>query len=235
MSADEEKNNEIPLWVVSFTDMVTLLLSFFVMLQAFAHIQDPDLFYAGQGSFRRAIRGMGIPQWLLGKEERLRRDFYIKRHAVEPSKHPSPPEPIIDAEEDRIKQVLQELREKFDSSSNDITEETFDVAATPIRFDGTSTRLNRRATDYLDEFAVNVLQARRAANSTIYVIGLAPDVAGKRQQYVLGAQRAEAVRRYLQAQLRQHAGRWTVVCWGGGRRFGRLPEGTQIGIVVMGA
>jgi outer membrane protein OmpA-like peptidoglycan-associated protein len=233
--SDEEKKDDIPLWVVSFTDMITLLLSFFVMLQAFAHVQDPDLFYEGQGSFRRAIRGMGIPQWLLGKRERLERDFYVKRHAVEPSEYQTPPQPIIDAEEDRIKILLQQLRERIDSSSDDVTQRTFDVTATPLRFDGTSRRLDRTATDYLDSLAVTIAQTRRPGNTSIYIIGLAPDIGGQRQKYIVGAQRAEAARSYLVSRLNQAGHGWNVVCWGGGGTFGTLPEGTQVGIVVMGA
>ncbi len=227
----EENNDDVPLWLISFTDMVTLLLSFFVMLQAFAHQQDPELFYEGQGSFRRAIRGLGIPQWLLGKQERLNRDFFIKRHAVEPSEHPSPPRPIIDAEEDRIKQVLQQLRQKFDSSSSDVTEQTMDVTAAPLKFDGASTQLDNAERAYLEDLALKLSQAGRG---TVYVIGLGPDIRGRQEQYIRGAQRAEVVRGYLADQLQRSNASWDVVCWGGGRQFGTLPQGTQIGIIVMG-
>ena len=37
----QDKGNSVPAWIVSFSDMVTLLLAFFVLLQSFAKVQDP--------------------------------------------------------------------------------------------------------------------------------------------------------------------------------------------------
>ena len=61
----EEEAEGAPAWIVSFADMITLLLAFFVLLQSFAQEQDPELFHQGQGSFRRSISGFGIPDLLL--------------------------------------------------------------------------------------------------------------------------------------------------------------------------
>ncbi|GAH48610.1 unnamed protein product, partial [marine sediment metagenome] len=69
---------EVPGWIVSFSDMITLLLAFFVLLQAFAHTQDPELFYLGQGSFRRAIAGLGMPNLFLGRRQGP--EFYYRKH-----------------------------------------------------------------------------------------------------------------------------------------------------------
>lgn len=234
MSQEEEKSNDIPAWVVSFTDMITLLLSFFVMLQAFAHVQDPDLFFEGQGSFRRAIHGLGIPQWLLGRREGLNREFFVKRHAVEPTPSIDEAEPILDEQEDLITQAMEQLERRFDSMADRVKQHTFDVTATPIRFSGSSARLDRGTREYLDELALKVGQTRRPDNSTVYIIGLAPDAGGEQTSYVVGAQRAEAVRHYLQSRLDRAARGWNVVCWGSGKHFGTLPSGTQIGIVITG-
>jgi outer membrane protein OmpA-like peptidoglycan-associated protein len=234
MKPEEDKSNDIPAWVVSFTDMITLLLSFFVMLQAFAHVQDPNLFYEGQGSFRRAVHGLGIPQWLLGRREGMKRDFFIKRHAVEPSELTDDAEPILDEEQDLISQAMEQLRRRFNSAADKISQRTFDVTAAPFRFSGVSTRLDGAAMEYLDDMAQKIAQTRRPGNSTVYIIGLGPDVQSKSQAYVVGAQRAEAVRHYLQGQLDRAARGWKVICWGGGQSFGTLPAGTQVGIVVTG-
>lgn len=37
-----------PAWLISFTDMITLLLSFFILLQAFSTTRDPELFQRGR-------------------------------------------------------------------------------------------------------------------------------------------------------------------------------------------
>jgi chemotaxis protein MotB len=39
----EEEPEGTPAWIVSFADLITLLLAFFVLLQSFAKEQDPEL------------------------------------------------------------------------------------------------------------------------------------------------------------------------------------------------
>lgn len=87
---------------------------------------------------------------------------------------------------------------------------------------------------YLDDLAMSLSQSQAGRRGSVYVIGLAPDAQGRQRQYVLGAQRAEAVRGYLGSQLRRAGASCDLLCWGGGARFGSLPQGTQIGIIVMG-
>ena len=48
----EESNDGIPAWIVSFSDMVTLLLAFFVMLQAFAKPKQPEQVKQGLAPFQ---------------------------------------------------------------------------------------------------------------------------------------------------------------------------------------
>ena len=37
----EEQGEKVPLWIISFADMITLLLSFFVMLQTMCRRRTP--------------------------------------------------------------------------------------------------------------------------------------------------------------------------------------------------
>ena len=64
----EAGGEKVPIWIISFADMITLLLSFFVMLQTMASRRDDKLFSIAQDSFRRSMAGFGIPDLVFGKQ-----------------------------------------------------------------------------------------------------------------------------------------------------------------------
>ncbi|MHC4788740.1 MAG: flagellar motor protein MotB [Planctomycetota bacterium] len=59
-SGPEETKRGAPRYLVAYCSIMTLLLAFFIILQAFAPEQSEGLFQAGQGSFVRAIRTFGL-------------------------------------------------------------------------------------------------------------------------------------------------------------------------------
>ena len=63
----EESGSKVPGYIVTFSDMVTLLLTFFVLLLSLADVQDPELFNRGRDSFWQSLRYCGLGP-LLGKE-----------------------------------------------------------------------------------------------------------------------------------------------------------------------
>jgi flagellar motor protein MotB len=115
----EEAPSDVPAWIVSFSDMITLLLSFFVLLQSFAHEQQPELFNLGRGSFESVTRNYGLPIWKTGRDQRFKREWFIRRYSDEPAEEETLP--IIDAEEERLQQIFQELKERFDTASGEVT------------------------------------------------------------------------------------------------------------------
>ena len=68
-SKTEEGSPKVPGYIVTFSDMVTLLLTFFVMLLSLATVQDDEIFYKGRDSFSFAIRSLGLGM-LLGSKPR---------------------------------------------------------------------------------------------------------------------------------------------------------------------
>lgn len=57
---DDNAENATPLWVVTFSDMVTLFLCFFVLLSSFART-DTATFHSALGSVRKALGGHTEP------------------------------------------------------------------------------------------------------------------------------------------------------------------------------
>jgi chemotaxis protein MotB len=205
-----------PAWLVSFTDMITLLLSFFILLQAFSTTRDPELFQRGQGGFRRAIQGFGVPDWLWGKRDAPRRDFTLRKHPVREAPDNLDRRRIIDAEDEKIRRVFEDLRRLHETQATDYDGPPARLLATPIVFAAGEDRLRTAARAYVTDFAADL--GGRTQAPQIYVIGLAPDAAGRPDRWALAARRAAAVRACLQDRLPKHLREngASVDSWGAG-------------------
>ena len=198
---------------MSFTDMITLLLAFFVMLQALAKEQNPELFYQGQGSFRRAIAGLGLPQWLFGKEQRLQAEDDQRRYPTEQQDTLTRGR-VLDAEDERIRELFKDLRQQTETRTESELPRASNIITPPIRFALGRADLSAESRAYLAALCVDLRQsARRGESSRVYVVGAAPDVAAGRQQWMLSLRRAQAVAEVLREAVRG-AGDWRVTAWG---------------------
>ena len=64
----EEKGEKAPLWIISFADMISLLMAFFVMLLTMATTKSGLIANEGEGifeatisGFKKSIDGFGLP------------------------------------------------------------------------------------------------------------------------------------------------------------------------------
>jgi len=237
-----EENPGTPGWLVSFTDMVTLLLAFFVMLQSLAKKQDPELFFIGQGSFKRAIAGLGIPNLFFGKDCRAELDYQKRKYPTEEEKKKRPNTRVLDAEADRIRKLFSELKRIIDTSSSDLSERPVNAFVPELRFRPGSWELDESATKSIENLAREFNQNLDPSTSQIYVIGLAPDAVSARQRWLFSARRALSVSEYLSSRLRRgRAGRaWRVHAWGTGgngewcKSFGLMGQESHVVILIMG-
>jgi flagellar motor protein MotB len=105
----EDNAPETPAWIVSFTDMITLLLAFFVLLQSFAKEQDPELYRQGQGAFKRSIAGFGIPNILFGQPELISGPANKKRYPTKESDEKKKSPRVIDNKDAAIRQAFERI------------------------------------------------------------------------------------------------------------------------------
>jgi flagellar motor protein MotB len=214
-SPDDEQGPAVAAWIVSFSDMITLLLSFFVLLQAFAEYRDPELFFQGQGSFLRAIRCFGLPEWLLGVRDQFEQDHRKVKSPAEEADNKVPRNRLIDDEDEKIREAFRDLRRVVDAESSDLTGLAVETTASPVRFRSGQAELDEAARKWLRGFAREVRQTRHPEGTRIRVLAAAPDLRQGKQRWVLAARRARCVADYVRSALSAGAAEdWSVVSCG---------------------
>jgi len=200
--------------------MVTLLLTFFVLLLSLANVQDPELFNTGRDSFIRSIMGFGLGVLPGGMEKPdfgyLKAKYFIR----------NPDELIegrsIDAEEEEIRRIFKDVSESVKAVPSQVTARKNNFSITNIRFPPGNATLNEPAKRFLAEFSLDLQQNPGSKAVKLYVLGLAGDEATEREQWILSARRAQAVADFLRDTF-PSASKRPVYSWGAG------PGGVWIG------
>ena len=238
-----EPKAEVPGWIISFSDMITLLLAFFVLLQAFAHVPDEGLFFTGQASFKRAIDGLGIPSFLLGEWEKPARDYIQVLHAPAETAEKQM-RLTIDQRDEMIRERFSRIMQEMDSETTDNDQQSI---AGPQGFDIAFDRSGYEVTDaskrLIVEYADSLARSVNRSDLRGYVIGFAKGQPSQRALLMLSAQRAQSVARVLREQFAAGDGsrHWEVLSWGGGTgvdwagAIGMNADQASIAIAVMGA
>ena len=210
----QEEKEKTPAWIVSFADMTTLLLAFFVLLQVFARMQDPELFRIGRGSFRRAISGLGLPNWLLGRET-WQGEHEKKIHPTEEGEN-AVMDRVIDPRDDRTRQIFDDLKREIEAGTRDTRARSVNTIFTPIRFPGPDVSLDSAAQKYLADLAADLGQNLDGSAVRIVVVGLAPDQPAGKDRWLLSARRAKVAEALLRDALSEEtSGRqWELRSWG---------------------
>jgi len=230
----EEKGPRVPAYIVTFSDMTTLLLTFFVVLISLAEAQDNKLAGKGRESFVQSLKGFGIG-FLFGKSQildfgNIKSKYYIKN----PDKRFE--DRSIDAKEEEIRRIFKKLSLSVKSIPSQMTGKRADFAVTDIHFGPGDAALNEAAKRFLTEFSLNLHQAHNSKMAGLYVLGLATDAATAKEQWVLSARRAQAVAEFLQESLGLP---WPVYSWGAGpggywvEQEGLVSKRSQILIAIL--
>jgi len=220
-TSSEQSGSQVPGYIVTFSDMVTLLLTFFVLLLAMADEQHEDLFTAGQSAFKRALADFGLSGYLLSKHSGL--DFqhpkakYKIDEGLDERDNRS-----IDAEMETVRRRLLDLEKTMKIMPSQIVGVSKSFTVTDIHFKRGGWGLDEPAKEFLTTYCRQLEEGLGTSSVTLYVVGLAGSEPGARQQWQVSARRAESVARYIKGRLSAQS-QWTVYCWGAG------PGGDWIG------
>lgn len=209
----EEKGPKVPAYIVTFSDMVTLLLTFFVMLLSLANVQDPELFDKGRDSFLKSIGELGLGTLYGRKQGPDFGNIKIKYFIVTPDK--SFVGRIIDVKEEEARRIFQKVSRSMKTMPSQIVAEKTNFSLTNIRFPSGDATLNESAKRFLTEFCAGLQQGPDSKAVMLYVLGLAADEPTEKEQWVLSARRAQVVADFLRSILPSWV-KWAVYSWGAG-------------------
>lgn len=191
----EEQGPKVPGYIVTFSDMVTLLLTFFVMLLTLADVQDPELFNKGRDAFVQSIRCIGLGA-LFGKSQTPDFGGFKPRYFIDNGDELSD-QRTIDARTEELRRIFRELRRSATTRPLQRAAKRANFSVTDIRFSPGRAELNEQARKFLTKFCRDLQQSAGGKQVELYVLGLAPDVASEKEQWLLSARRAQAVADFL--------------------------------------
>lgn len=235
-SSQEDGGPKVPAYIVTFSDMVTLLLTFFVMLLTLANEQDPELFAKSRDSFVQDLNHIGLGMLFGAKDSPDFGKAKIKYYIGDVDKQEAAR--TVDAGEERLRRRFRRVTESMDTIKSQVEAERTHFQVTDIRFRPGDPRLDTSAGHFLKQFTSQLLQDVPSGDIKLYVLGLAPDIQGAKQQWIESAQRAQSVADRLQALLPQEFD-CPVFGWGAGaggqwlERNSQTAEGAHILIAMM--
>jgi len=198
-----EAKKGAPAWMVSFGDMMTLILTFFILMVSLSSERQVGLVAKGVGSFIVAMRSFGL-NGVMDESERLTIFRQVRvRFNLPEEDDPERREDFVDASN------LELVRAKAAKALAPHDELNQPGIA---GFEPDSAELTESAREYLDLFAPTLRPGR---GQTLILEGHAVDAAERFEgdDHWLAYERAAAVRRYLVEEHRFPAERVEARAW----------------------
>ncbi len=212
-NTSEDAPAKVPTYIVTYSDMVTLLLTFFVMLLSLANMQDPELTDVGRDAFWSSISNFGLGTLFGKRTTPYFGNTKIKYYIDNPDKlqHGR----TIDAREEEMRRKFRKVNSAVQTQPSEIVAKKTNFSVTNIRFIPGQANLNKQAKQFLTEFTENLQQNTEAGAIKLYVLGLATDEKTERKRWITSAMRAQAVESFLSTTIPQKLN-WPVYSWGAG-------------------
>jgi outer membrane protein OmpA-like peptidoglycan-associated protein len=216
--------------------MVTLLLTFFVMLLSLATTQDPELFNTGRDSFVKSLKGLGLGM-LVGKDQAIN---FTNPKTKYPIQNPENTrnKRTIDAKEERTRRLFNQLRNSAKTMPSQIPGQRYDFSVTGLHFAAGSIELDTAAKQSLSDLCKKLHRDLEPRPKQLYVLGLSDEGSDDKRRWTLSALRAKNVADFV-AEIFPEQDRPAVYSWGAGP--GRMwsgdnsdiPKSCQIVIAVL--
>jgi flagellar motor protein MotB len=214
----EEAGEKAPFWMISFSDMISLLMAFFIMLLTLSTGQSGKLCENGMGYFERSIAGFrtsidsfGIPS--MSSKSNLNFDATQRHYQIEGDEK-NEGDRLIDGVEEQTKRIFTNLKTKARTTPSDLkgTQTLFTV--TPIIFSKSDFKLRPEDKNYLDQFCTDIKPTVPVEGLIVVVAGIAPDATSFKDKWTISANRARAVGEYIKSVFADTP--VEVVSWGAG-------------------
>lgn len=216
-----DEKPKVPAYIVTFSDMVTLLLTFFVLLLTLAEVQDPELFNKGRDSFIKSLQNFGLGM-LPGRAKPPQFGEAMVKYYISKADDGLMVR-TIDAHEEEVRRLFENLSKSVTSMQSQIVGETAKFSVASVRFSDSGAVLDESARKYLISFCADLGSSSRHGRIKLYVLGLADEQGSVKEQWLLSAQRAHVTAEFLNNTLPLNL-RWPVYSWGAG------PGGDWVGV-----
>jgi outer membrane protein OmpA-like peptidoglycan-associated protein len=221
----EEAGEKSPLWIISFADMISLLMAFFVMLLTMAHEKSGTMANEGGGIFEATIAGFKKSSSGLGQPGTFGVDSKKHGSANEsvsfdahqtyyPIKEKETSDRTIDAAEERVRRVFNRVGSHAKTAKSQFSWGQPDFIVTPITFRQGQYALDPPAKDFLVKLTTD-LQESGNERLKLYVVGLASQEPDEKQQWLLSVKRSEVVADFIRSNMPPDS-QWSIYSWGAG-------------------
>ena len=231
--------------------MVTLLLTFFVLLLTLADVQDPEYFDKGRDSFINSLRFVGLGM-LFG---RSRVPYFGDPKLKYSPDHPDEPAEsrTIDARAEEFRRIRKMLNERTTMMPSPVVAGRTDFSIANVHFSPGRDDLNEPARKFLTGFCRDLQQDVSQKAVIVYVLGLASEEGTEKEQWLLSARRAKRVEDFLreafssssdsdfqrQRSMFEGQSKYSIYSWGAGSgdgwadRDSPFSKNSQILIAVL--
>jgi outer membrane protein OmpA-like peptidoglycan-associated protein len=190
-----EETSQVPIWIITFSDMTTNLLTFFVLLVSLGTMRDDTLNDQGMApTFLGKVKmGFGFKQPIALGETKIN---YNVSGPDEQSDGRT-----INAREEDLRRAFEEIRLSANVVPSRLIADQVHFSTINVHFDTGQSRLSEQGKKVLTDLCTDLKQSRPREPIKLYVLGLAPDVKSEKEQWTLSALRAETAAKVLRDTL----------------------------------